>query len=144
MNNIFTLKNFILLAGIGQIVLVIGSLWIPKVLKWRQQLTALNPLLQQVFWTYAGYILATNLGMGLVSVLMPEVLIDGSMLALVVTGYIAIYWVARLVIQFTYFDTSHAPVGQIYKLAEGLLLTLFLFLAAVYGYAVYLNMSLAR
>ena len=96
-------------------MLVIGSLLIPKVLQGRRQLSPLNPLLRQVFWIYAGYILVTNLGMGLVSVLMPEALLDGSRLALAVTSYIAIYWIARLMIQFTCFDTSQAPAGRIYK-----------------------------
>src|SRR5262245_28399545 len=63
------LTELIRLAGLGQVVLVAGSLAVPRVLGWRRELAGLRPLTRQVFWTYAGYILTTNLVFGLVSAL---------------------------------------------------------------------------
>ena len=58
--NVDFLKLLILMAGIGHIVLCAGSVLIPKALQWRQHLNTLQPLLRQMFWTYAAYILVIN------------------------------------------------------------------------------------
>ena len=61
------LPTLVLLAAIGQLVLIVASLAIPRVLGWRAETAKLRPLTRQVFWTYAAYIWATNLSFGLVS-----------------------------------------------------------------------------
>jgi hypothetical protein len=134
------LETVVLIAGIGQLGIVVGSLKIPSVLGWKQDVARLRPLTRQVFWTYAGYIWATNLSFALISILAPESLVDGSPLAGSVTGFIALYWGARVVIQFTWFDRSDAPEGTIYRLAEVVLVSLFVFFTVTYGYAAVLNL----
>lgn len=133
------LHHLVLLAGIGQLSIVIGSLRIPHVLRWSDDVAKLRPLTRQVFWTYAGYIWATNLSFALISTLAPKWLLDGSPLAAAVTGFIAMYWGVRIVIQFVYFDRSDAPSGMIYHVAEVVLVGLFVFFTATYGYAAALN-----
>jgi hypothetical protein len=126
------LLTAVFLAGIGQIALALASLAIPRVLRWREDTARLRPLTRQVFWTYAGYIWATNLSFGLVSLLLPGSLIDRSPLAAAVTAFIAAYWLARLVIQFTWFDRSDAPAGWHVRAAEVALVSLFVLLTATY------------
>ena len=133
------LETVVFAAGIGQLGIVVGSLKIPSVLGWKQDLASLRPLTRQVFWTYAGYIWATNLSFALVSILAPGSLVDGSALAASVTGFIAIYWGARVVIQFTWFDRNEAPEGAIYRFAEFILVSLFTFFTVAYAYAAILN-----
>ncbi len=133
------LETVVLAAGMGQLGIVVGSLTIPSVLGWKQDVASLRPLTRQVFWTYAGYIWATNLSFALVSILAPGHLVDGSVLAACVTGFIAVYWGARVVIQFTWFDRSEAPEGAIYRFAEYTLVSLFVFLTVAYAYAAILN-----
>lgn len=132
------LPTAVLLAGIGQLALIVGSLAIPRVLGWRADTAKLRPLTRQVFWTYAAYIWAINLSFGLVS-LRPDWLLDGSPLATALTGFIAIYWIGRVAVQFFYFDRSDAPDGRMVRLAEVALVGLFVFLAAVYGVAALVN-----
>lgn len=127
-------------AGVGQLALVVASLAIPRVLRWREDTARLRPLTRQVFWTYAVYIWATNLSFGLVS-LRPAWLVDRSPLAACVTGFIAAYWTGRLLIQFLYFDRSDAPQGLHVRLAEVALVVLFAFLAVVYAAALLLNLG---
>jgi hypothetical protein len=129
------MKIVIILAGLGQLALAFGSLLVPKLLRWRSDTAKLRPLTRQVFWTYAAYIWVTNSCFGVVSTFAPEWLLDGSALARVVTGYIAVYWGARLLVQFFYFDRSEAPPGALYKWAEVALVGLFVFLTGAYGYA---------
>ena len=125
--------SLIVLAGIGQLGLVAVSLAIPSALRWPEDLAKLRPLTRQVFWTYAGYIWVMNLAFGLLSALAPGWLLDRTPLAGAVSGYIATYWGARLVIQFTYFDRSDAPKGPLFAVAEAALVGLFLLLPVVYA-----------
>ena len=135
------LNTFIFYAGLGQLILVVGSLAIPKTLGWREETSKLRPLTRQVFWTYAAYIWATNLSFALVSMLSPASLTDRSFLSTAVTLYIFVYWLARVIIQFTWFDRSDAPPQPIFKFAEALLVALFLSLTGVYGWALLTNMT---
>jgi hypothetical protein len=135
------LPLLVLAAGIAQLLLVLGSLALPRVLRWREETAKLRPLTRQVFWTYAGYIWATNLSFGLLSTLAPSWLLDASPLAGVVTAYMTIYWGARLVIQLTWFDRSDTPSGPMARLAEAILVGLFFFLTVVYAWATVVNVG---
>ena len=135
------MANLIFIAGILQLILVIGSLSIPRVLNWSQDTAKLRPLTRQVFWTYAGYIWATNLSFALISILSPASLADGSFLAAAVSIYITAYWAARIAIQFFYFDRSDAPQGLFFQVAEWGLVALFIFLTGTYGWAAWCNLS---
>ena len=129
------------LAGIGQIILVISSLAIPKILKWKKELSKVQMLIRQMFWTYAGYILFINLCFGLISVFGTKSLTDRSTLATAVTGFITLYWLSRIVIQFLYFDRKGFPPGKMLLLGEILLVLLFVFLTLIYGWSFYLNLE---
>jgi len=131
----------LVLAGIGQIVLILGSLAIPKVLGWKEDTSKLKNLTRQVFWTYAAYIWTINLCFGLLSTFAPHWLLDGSPLAGAVAAFICAYWLARVLIQFLYFDNSEAPQGAIFKLAEFGLVGLFIILTLVYGAVAFANFS---
>lgn len=126
--------RIVMLAGLGQLAIVVVSLAVPRFLRWSEETARLPPILRQMFWIYGGYIWTTNLAFGLVSTFAPHWLLDGSPLAAAVAGFIALYWGVRLVLQFV-FDRSSFPVGVPYRLAEVLAVALFVFLTAVYGLA---------
>ena len=129
------LETLIVLAGVGQLTLTLGSLAIPRVLGWKAEMARLRALTRQVFWTYAAYIWFTNLSFGLISTFAPQWLTDRSPLASAVTAFISIYWGARVVIQFVYFDRTELKSGVSVRMAETALVVLFLCLTVVYGYA---------
>lgn len=133
------LPALVFFAGLAQLAIVVGSLLIPRVLRWSEDVAQLRPLTRQVFWTYAAYIWSTNLFFGIISVTMPNELVGGSALAMALSIFIAIYWGARIGIQFFYFDRSDAPTGPQYQLAEWLLVGTFVALALIYSYAAWVN-----
>ena len=133
--------DWIVVAGWGQLAVVVGSLGVPRALNWTGELQQVSPLIRQIFWTYAGYILCTNLAFALVSILGNEELSDGSPLASSVTGFITLYWFARIMIQFFYFDRASAPTGLKYTVGECVLVGLFVFFTAVYAVATWDNLS---
>jgi hypothetical protein len=124
----------LVLAGVGQLALALGSLTIPRILGWKEDTSRLRALTRQVFWTYAAYIWVTNVAFGLLSIAAPAWLLDGSGLARAVTSYITLYWGARLLLQLFCFDRSAAPPGAMVRAAEAALIGLFVFLTAVYGW----------
>lgn len=129
-----TPRTLLVLAGLAQLALALASLWIPRALGWREETARLGPLTHSVFWTYAGYILANHICFGLLSALAPDLLLAGTPLARCVSGFIAAYWGARLLIQFLVFDRRSFPAGARFRLAEAALVGLFLYLTALYGW----------
>jgi hypothetical protein len=127
------------LCGWAQVALVIGSLAIPKILNWKQELAKVQPLIKQMFWTYAAYILVINLYFGLLSILDYNDISNGSQLSMLITGFIAIYWISRILIQFLYFDRTNFPTGRWNRLGEVVLVMLFVLLSAVYSWATFIN-----
>ena len=119
--------------GAAQLILVIVSLAIPHWLNWKDDLAKLRPLTRQVFWTYAAYIWTTNLSFGLLSTFCPQLLLDRSPLATAVNLFIALYWGARVAIQFAYFDRTDAPKGPLFVMGEVALVTLFVGLTLLYS-----------
>lgn len=128
------MKEALILAGLGQVALALGSLALPRMLDLATEARRLRPLVRELFWTHAGYILVTNACFGLLSALAPELLLSEAPLARIVAAYIAIYWGVRLTIQFVYFDRRNAPRGAFYRWAERGLVSLFAYLTAVYGW----------
>lgn len=126
--------NLLRAAGLAQVAIFAAGLAIPRVLGWREQAARLGPLTRQVFWTYAGYISASNLTFGLLDLLGTAHLLDGSTLARAVSGFIAAWWGARLVLQFAYYDRSGAPPGRWPKFAEVFFVLLFAYAAALHGW----------
>lgn len=128
------MRALLILAGLGNFGLALGSLAIPSVLNWTRDLEKLRPLMRQIFRTYSVYIWATNLSFGLLSFFRPDWLLDGSPLARAVAGYIAVYWGARVLIQFFYYDRTERPQGFHWLMAEWSLVLLFIYLTGVYGH----------
>ncbi|MGC3970466.1 MAG: hypothetical protein QM775_24960 [Pirellulales bacterium] len=126
------MTHALLVVGWGQILLVLGSLWLPRMLRWPQQLARLEPLTRRIFWVYAGYILGTNLCLGALSVLAPELLLARTPLARLVAAYAATYWGVRLAIQFAWFRGA-APKGAGYALADAAVTLGFLACTLTYG-----------
>jgi hypothetical protein len=130
-------EGLIIAAGVGQLGLAAGSLALPRVLDWSADTAKLKSLTRKVFWTYAGYIWVTNVCFGVLSVIAPGSLLDGTLLSRAVAAYITVYWGARVLIQLCYFERGDAPSGLSYRLAEAALTLLFVGLTVVYGYATF-------
>lgn len=128
------MRTLLVLGGLAQLALALASLWIPRALGWREDTGRLRPLTRSVFWTYAGYIWANHVCFGLLSALAPELLLAGTPLSRCVSGFIAAYWGARLLIQFFVFDRADFPSGARFRLAEAALVGLFAFLTGLYGW----------
>ncbi len=57
-------------------------------------------------WVHGAFIVLTIIGLGAISVASATELATGSFLARSVCGFIALFWGARLAVQFFYFDAT--------------------------------------
>src|SRR3954451_8397307 len=97
------LETLILIAGVLHFGLLIASVLTPQVLDWRTERRALSPLSRQLIWVHGAFIVLTIIGFGVISLTCAAALASGHQLARVLCGFIAIFWAARLVVQFFVF-----------------------------------------
>lgn len=130
-----TLENLIGFAGLTHFGIAIAGLMIPKVLDYRGQLATLSPFMRRLVWVYAAFILLTVVGFGSISVACATSLASGSTLARSLSGFIAVFWIARLAIQICVFDVR-GVVDLWWQRAGYHALTVgFVYLAGVYAWA---------
>lgn len=135
------LEKLLICCGIGHFALCLGSTFIPKTLQWNVQLASVRPLMRQMFWTYAAYILVLNFFIGFLSVFAAGELLNHSVLAKSLTLFISSYWLGRVAVQFIYFDRSDAPKGWFYTVGEIALVGLFSIFTLAYLTAFFFNLS---
>lgn len=98
------LELAIRLAGGVHFTILIASAMVPRVLDWRGQLAPLHPFLRRLFWVYGVFIVLTITGFGVISVSCAAEIAAGSRLARCFCGFVAVFWLARLAVQFFVFD----------------------------------------
>lgn len=86
----------IILGGVGHIFTALIYPYIRhRVFDWYTDVKQLKPLNQEIAKTYGRYIQGLNFSFGLIAILLPLDLQNGTSLALALTGLIGAYWVAR-------------------------------------------------
>ena len=134
------LETLVKFAGIGQLCLVAGSVFIPKCLNWKEGLGTANKLTRQMFLTYACYILGMHLFFGLISAFATGDLLKGDFLSIALCALMTIWWGTRIILQFCCFDRTCIPQTKFNGIAEGLLVMLFISLTTIYGMALWRNL----
>lgn len=99
-------STLILIAGFAQFGILIASAAAPRLLEWRHSLAPLALFNRQVIWTHGAYLAGTIVAFAFLSVIALQLLADGSPLARIVCGFIAVFWGVRLLLQFFVFDAK--------------------------------------
>lgn len=106
----------IILGGGGQIFTALIYPYIRhKVFDWYNDVKQLKPLNQEIAKTYGRYIQGLNFSFGLISILLPTDLKNGSHLAIALTGLIGAYWVGKVATQIAYYPMYDIPKKFIFK-----------------------------
>lgn len=100
------LQELIFLGGVLHFGILLASAAVPQVLDWRQALRPLDRLFQQLIWVHGAFIVLVIIGFGLISVVYCEALATGTPLARGICCFIAVFWAARLAVQFFVFDAK--------------------------------------
>ena len=134
---------FIIAGGIGQIFTAMVYPYIRhRVFDWYTDVKQLKPLNQEIAKTYGRYIVGLNFSFGMIAILLPTELMNGSPLALALTSLIAAYWIGKVATQFAYYPMYEIPKEALFKWGGYGMNTLFGFFAVLYFILVLHNLSL--
>jgi hypothetical protein len=120
------------LAGAGHFAVLIASLQVPYRLDWKQDLGKLAPLNRKLMWVHGAFAVYTIISFGALTLLLHDEILHGERAALALAVFIGIYWLLRVVVDFTYYDHSDWPKGRAFVAGHILLTALFIFLSATY------------
>lgn len=129
------MKTPLLIGGLLHFVILIASALTPRVLDWRANLAALHPFLRRLFWVYGGFIVLVIVSFGLLTLLHADELASTAPLARSICAIIAIFWLARLVVQFFVFDARPFLTSTFLRVGYHGLSLLFIALVFIYGSA---------
>jgi hypothetical protein len=134
-----TLETLVLIAGVLHFALLPASLSVPKVLRWKEQLSMLTPLCRQVIWVHGVFVAAMIVAFGALTLALADRIAAGK--EPVLTALMGGFWLLRLVFQLAYLDPRDWPSGWWVMPARYALTTLFAFWSAVY-FAVFFGVCL--
>ena len=120
------------LAALGQIGLLAVSLQVPTRLHWREELALLSPFNRKLMWVYGIFVVLTYLSFATLTAGLHAELLAGDRAAIGLALFIGVYWFARLVVEFAYFDSRDWPKGKWIQVGHWMLNGLFVFLTVTY------------
>jgi len=127
------MKTLLYFAAVCQLGILVASTLVPRVLNWRDNLATLNPFLRRLFWVYGSFIVLTIIGFATVTFINADAMAHGDVVGRSICGLIAVFWGARLFVQWAVFDVRPFLTNRVYKIGYHALTIAFLFLAVVYG-----------
>jgi hypothetical protein len=120
------------LAAVGHFCVLIASFQVPSRLRWKEDLAKLMPFNRKLLWVHGGFAVYTILAFGVMSVVLHDEMIRGERGALVLATFIGVYWLMRIVVDFTYYSHEDWPKGRVFAAGHALLTALFAFLSITY------------
>jgi len=126
------LSSALWLAGVGHFCVLLASFQVPARMKWREDLAKLRPVNRKLLWTYGAFIVFTIVAFGTLTLALHDELLRGDRAALGLAAFIGLFWLMRLVMDFTVHTHADWPSGRRFIVAHVLLVLLFSVLAATY------------
>lgn len=129
-----TLQSSIQLAGVLQLITAAANFFLPSKLHYRENLAKVSPIIRQIFIVHSIYIVLILIGFGLTCLLFPADLCGASPLGKFLCGFLAVFWGLRVVLQFTYYDST---VKKEHPFGAFFFGTVFLYLALTFTAATF-------
>jgi hypothetical protein len=129
------LEPALLIGGLLHFALLAASFMVPKTLDWRRELQTLSPLSRHLIWVHALFIVLTLIGLGAITLVGRPELAAGGLLGRAFCGFVAGFWLIRLVIQLFVFDARPYLTKWWMVIGFHTLTVVFAYLTAAYGAA---------
>jgi hypothetical protein len=130
-----TLQSLIFVSGVLHFGTLLASAAVPQVLDWKGELRKLDSLSRQLIWVHGLFIVLTIIGFGSLTILCSNDLALRTPVARAVCGFIALFWTARLLVQFFVFDAKPFLKTALLKAGYHGLTMVFIYQAVVLGWA---------
>ncbi len=114
------------IGGWSLVLLCIGSLWIPKILCWKEHVATLPPLMRELWWTYSVYIWSSHVFFSVLLLAFGGWLMGGTGAAMAMNTFMLLWWGVRLWLQFFGFDFRVLGASRFNRIAKHLLTALFI------------------
>lgn len=118
--------------GGAHFVILFASFQVPYRLRWKQDLQQLPPFNRKLLWVQSGFTVLTIIAFGTLTLALHRELLRGDRAALGLACFIGLYWIARIVVDATYFSHADWPTGKAFVVGHALLTLLFASLASSY------------
>jgi alginate O-acetyltransferase complex protein AlgI len=132
------------LAGLGHFCVLFASMQVPRKLHWKTDLTKLQPFNRKLMWTYGGFTVYTIIAFGVMTLVLHNEILRGDRAATALAIFIGVYWLLRIVVDFTYYSHEDWPKGKQFVIGHTLLTLLFIFLSSTYFTIAIWNLSIGR
>ena len=129
------MKLLLQLAAAVQLLILIASASTPRVLDWRKNLAVLHPFLRKLFWVYGVFVVMVIIAFAVLTFRHADAMAAREPVARSLCLFIAIFWGARLLVEFAIFDARPFLTNWFYKTGFHALTIIFAFLTFVYGKA---------
>ena len=129
------LSHLLIVAGVLHLGLLVASFLTPRVLQWRTELLRLSALSRHVIWVHGAFIVIVILGFGVLTLTNAPALAAGTALARSLCAFIALFWLARLMIQLFLFDARPYLTTWVLRLGYYSLTLVFAYFTTVYAWA---------
>ena len=117
------------IAGLVQLAIALGNLFLPKKLKYGENLSRVAPIIRQIFVVHAGYIVGIVQLFAAVSLGFATELASGRGLGRFLAASMAVFWICRMPLQLFYYDRALRRAHRVGDMAMTFAL---LFLSATY------------
>ena len=128
------------LGALGHFCVLGASVQVPRRLGWKDDLPKLTTFNRKLMHVYAGYTVFTIMAFGVLTFLLHDEMLRGERAATALAVFIAIYWTARIGVDFLYYEHKDWPVGRQFVIGHALLTGLFVALAFTYWSVLVLRM----
>ncbi len=126
------LLQLLWLAGLVQVAIAFANIFLPAKLKYRENLSRVAPIIQQIFVVHSIYIVGVVLLFAAVTFGFAGELASGRGLGRFLAAAIAIFWLVRIPLQIFYYDPNLRRAHRAGDLGMTLAL---LFLSGTYAVA---------
>jgi hypothetical protein len=130
-----SLKLILQLGGLMHFAILSASASVPRVFDWRKNLAGLPPFLRRLFWVYGAFIVLVIVAFGTLTLRHAGAMAAGEPVARSLAAFIAIFWLARLLVQWFVFDPRPFLTSPLLAAGYHALTLAFLYLAVAYGWA---------
>ena len=120
------------LAGVGHFCVLGASVQVPARLGWKEDLPKLTPFNRKLMIVYSGFTVLTIASFGVLTLLLHQEMRHGERAATALAIFIAVYWTARIAVDFLYYENKDWPKGAQFVAGHILLTSLFFALAITY------------
>ena len=126
-------------AGVLHFGLILAASSVPQVLDWKNELRKVNSLSRQLILVHGGFIVLTIVAFGAITLIASAELVAGSLVALLLTAFIGVFWFTRLWIQLVHFEAGPWLTTWWRRYGYRALYGVFAYLATVYLTAAWVN-----